>query len=291
VDGRTLVTALGRARPLWLALGLLWVVLDRVIMAAKWGILLKVQGLDRPLGELVRVYFAGTFFGSFLPTGVGGDVIRVLQVARGRSEIGRATASVIMERVIGILALAALVVPCLGVFVLRERPDLLPLLGAVLLVFAVGAALLAVALGGRMPGADRLKRRLPARLIRFADTFRLYARARRALAVFFLCSLVEQLVPVAANQAMGRALDLPVRFTTFLLVIPIILFLVRIPISFDGFGIQEGLYVGLFARAGVPASEAFLLALLGRMITLIGVLPGAFVRVRGVAARSRSESA
>jgi hypothetical protein len=91
---------------------------------------------------------------------------------------------------------------------------------------------------------------------------------------------------------MGRALGLELSFWTFLLVIPIVLFLVRIPISLDGLGVQEGLYVTLFAQAGLGPSQAFLLSLVGRAVTLVGVLPGCFLKLdrtsRPVAAATRS---
>ena len=61
--------------------------------------------------------------------------------------------------------------------------------------------------------------------------------------------------------------------------IPIVIFIVRIPISLDGLGIQEGLYVALFAYAGLSASESFLLSLVGRVVTLVGMLPGAFQKL------------
>jgi uncharacterized membrane protein YbhN (UPF0104 family) len=270
VSGEELRRALAGARLAPLALALACVVLDRVLMAAKWGILLRAQGLKRPLAELVRIYFVSTFFGSFLPTGVGADVIRVFQVARGKGEMGAATASVIMERALGLIALATLVLVCLSTFVLRERADLAPFLGVVVLVLVLGFGGLAWALHGR----------LPARLARFVEVFRVYAGHRPALARFFGFSVVEHLVPVIANYFLARALGIELSLWTFLLVIPIVLFLVRIPISLDGLGIQEGLYVTLFAHAGLGPSQAFLLSLAGRAALVIGLLPGCFLGLR-----------
>jgi uncharacterized membrane protein YbhN (UPF0104 family) len=99
-------------------------VLDRVVMAGKWRILLAAQGLVHSLGELVRTYFVATFYGTFLPTGVGGDVIRIMQVGRGNERALAVTASVVMERVLGLIASAVLVVLTASGFVVRTRPDL-----------------------------------------------------------------------------------------------------------------------------------------------------------------------
>jgi uncharacterized membrane protein YbhN (UPF0104 family) len=269
VSGRELLAALGGLRPGPLIVVLACIALDRVLMAAKWGILLRAQNLARPLGELVRTYFVATFYGSFLPTGVGGDVIRVFQVSRGKEEIGRVTASVVMERALGLIALAVLVSLCLGVYALTARPDLLPLLGVAVLASLAGVGGVAFALHGR----------LPARLARFAEAFRAYAGHRGALARFTAFSFLEHLVPVVAVYWTARALGYRVGFPAFLVIIPIDLFVTRIPISIDAVGVREGLYVSLFAQAGLGASQAFLLALVGRVVTLAGVLPGCFLRL------------
>jgi glycosyltransferase 2 family protein len=268
VSGRELVAALREAQPWPLLVSIGCMVLDRVMMALKWGILLRAIGIVRPLRELVRIYLVGTFYGSFLPTGVGGDVIRVIEVARGREEIAAATASVVMERVLGLIALVLLVFLCLLAFAAVEGDRFRHLLLPVAAIFVAGILGLAWALHGR----------IPQRLERFAAAFRRYAGERPALRHFFGLSFLEQLLPVAANYWMSRALGLEVSFLAFLMIIPIILFVARIPISIDGLGLVEGLYVWLFAYAGLGPSESFLLALMGRVFTVLASLPGMFLR-------------
>jgi hypothetical protein len=198
----------------------------------------------------------------------------VIEVARGREEIAAATASVVMERVLGLLALVLVVFGCLVAFAAQEGGRFGQLLLPVALLMVAGVIGLAWALHGR----------IPRRLERFAAAFRRYAGERAALRSFFGLSLVEQLLPVAANYWMSRALGLEVSFLTFVMTIPIILFVARIPISIDGLGLVEGLYVWLFAYAGLGPSESFLLALMGRVFTVLASLPGMFLRKQKPAA-------
>jgi len=272
VSGREILAALAGARPAWILAALACVAVDRVVMAAKWRILLTAQGVARSLGELVRSYFVATFYGSFLPTGVGGDVIRVVQVSGGKERALAVTASVVMERLLGLIATAALVGLTLSGFVIGARRDLTPYLGLALGALGLGVGSLALALHG--PWHDRL----PAPFARFAAAFRVYSRHQGALARFFGWSFLEQLIPVVAVYSMARALGYGLGLPVFLLVIPLDLFVSRIPISVDAIGIREGLYVALFGQAGLGPSEAFLLALVGRVVTLVGLLPGAFLR-------------
>jgi hypothetical protein len=277
VSGREILAALAGARPAWIAAALCCVALDRVAMAAKWGLLLAAQGVARPLGALVRSYFVATFYGSFLPTGVGGDAIRIMQVSGGKERALEVTASVVMERLIGLIATAALVALTVGGFVVGARRDLLPLLGLALAAVLLGVGGLALALHG--PWHDRL----PAPLARFAATFRAYRGREGVLARFFGWSFLEQLIPVVAVYCMAQALRYDLGVLVFLLVIPLDLFVSRIPISVDAIGIREGLYVALFGPAGLGPSESFLLAVVGRAVTLVGLLPGAFLRGGAVA--------
>ena len=267
VSGRELLAVLRSADPLPLVGALAASLCDRVMMAWKWRMLLQGLGVQRSLREVIRIYFVGTFYGSFLPTGVGGDVIRVFQVGGGKEELGAATASVIMERAIALIASSLLVVGCLWFLVVREHTDLQRLLVGVLLVLALGVAGLLWLLHGR----------LPARLARIAAVFRRYASQPALLGRFFVLSFLEQFLPVVTTYAIGRALDYPVSFGMFCLIIPITLFFARIPLSIDGLGVTEGLYVLLFSRAGLDPTQSFALAVVGRMVTLCAVLPGLFM--------------
>jgi len=56
-------------------------------------------------------------------------------------------------------------------------------------------------------------------------------------------------------------------------IIPLTMLATRLPISLDGLGVEEGIYVVLFALIGVSASEAFLLSATERVLSLICLLP------------------
>jgi glycosyltransferase 2 family protein len=267
VSARELLRVIGSAHWIPLLGALVATLADRVMMAWKWRMLLQGLGVHRRLKEVIRIYFVGTFYGSFLPTGVGGDVIRVFQVGGTREDLGAATASVIMERAIGLIASALLVVGCLWFLVDREHTDLRRLLVGVALALVLGVGGLAWLLHGR----------LPARLARIAAVFRRYANQPALLGRFFGLSFVEQFLPVVTCYAIGRALDYPVTFGMFVLIIPITLFFARIPISIDGLGVTEALYVLLFSRAGLDPTQSFALAMIGRVVMLCAVLPGVFL--------------
>ena len=73
---------LSQADPVWLAAGAALVVVALLVSAWKWQLLLLAQGIEVPIPALFSSYLIGLFFNNFLPSNIGGDVLRVHDVAR-----------------------------------------------------------------------------------------------------------------------------------------------------------------------------------------------------------------
>ena len=109
-----------------------------VLRSVRWAVLLNGIGSTVPLRQLVRLYFVGAFFNGVLPSGFGGDVVRIIEVAE---DVPQATAAgtVIVDRLSGLMGLFLL-----GLLMLGLNPALFP----PELVWQVGAVCLAGLLGG-----------------------------------------------------------------------------------------------------------------------------------------------
>ena len=92
---------------------------------------------------------------------------------------------------------------------------------------------------------------------------------QRVVVIFFGLTLLEQLMPLVTNTLTQRSLHLDVGFIQTLSVVPVIMFLSRLPISIDGIGVYEGLSVVLFGLMGLTTTEAFTLAVTGRFVSLV----------------------
>ena len=109
-------------------------------MAWRWQLLLTPRGLREPLGWLVRVYFVGYAAGQVLPTGLGGDALRIVEHARRRrGRTSEVTAAVVLERAIGMAGVLVMAAVGLGLAIGRYDG-----LGAIVVVevvcVAIGAA-------------------------------------------------------------------------------------------------------------------------------------------------------
>jgi hypothetical protein len=110
-----------------------------------------------------------------------------------------------------------------------------------------------------------------------ALVLRQFRAERPAMLVFFAFTLAEQGVPVVVTILLVHALGLPLAAGAILSVIPISVFVSRLPISVEALGVREGIFVFLFGLYGVSAAGAFALALMSRVMDLLAIGTGALV--------------
>ena len=87
---------------------LLLYILSMFIVAYRWKILLKVRNINIGMFRLTKFYLIGFFFNNFLPSSIGGDVSRIINLSSKNVPASISFSSVFVERLIGFLAMAAL---------------------------------------------------------------------------------------------------------------------------------------------------------------------------------------
>src|SRR5688572_30195442 len=104
LDLRQIARILGgvSAHSLLLILGL-WTA-DRVVMAWKWLLLLRGLQVQIPFSTVIRLYYQGTFAGTFLPSSLGGDMLRAYWVSRSTGATHEVYASLVMEKLVGFMS-------------------------------------------------------------------------------------------------------------------------------------------------------------------------------------------
>jgi uncharacterized membrane protein YbhN (UPF0104 family) len=250
------------------------VAVDRLVMIWRWTLLLRAAKVPVSLGEAARLFLVSSFVGSFLPAGVGGDAARAWGLSQATARAGDAVASVVVDRVLGVLSLAAMGVVGVAVWA--------PAAGgaggafvtvAVLVVTCVGAfwsdALIRAVLPDRTHGGP-----IARRLLRVADAIASYRNHRGTLARVMAWSLVVQLLRIGQAYVLGLGLGLAVPFAYYLVFMPIGLLMLLLPISVSGFGVPQGVIVWLLRPVGVPDPLSFALSTLIVLTGLAGNLPG-----------------
>lgn len=228
----------------------------------------------------MRVFFVSTFLGTFLPASVGGDAVRAYGLARLRVAPGQAVASVLMDRLLGVLSIV--IVGTAGLMAARTA-DLASNRAVELSMLVASAACLVGGLmvfSGRAAAvAEAVARRLPAaamgRVARELTTAtRAYAGFRTKLAQVLGGSIGVQILRVLQAYCLGRALGIEAPTAAYFTFVPLILLVILLPVTINGIGTSQAAFVWFFGRAAVPQPEAFALSVLFVALGVIGNLPG-----------------
>ena len=274
------------AQPAWLLYAVLLVLVDRAVNAWRWIELLAAlsTGTRPPFPVVLRIFFVSTFVGSFLPS-VGGDVYRAYSLSRQDVRLSESTASVLMDRVLGVLSMVLLSAVSLALAPQVPRDSWI----GVSLAAAAAGCVAAAAIVFSSQAASALQASIAVlrwpRLIRIAsaltDAVRRYAHHRGELVRVLIASLAVQALRVVQAFCLGRAIGIELPLATFFVLIPIAVLLMQLPITVSGLGVAQGAFVWLFGAAGVPAADATALSLLFIALGFLGNLPGAVLYAAG----------
>jgi uncharacterized protein (TIRG00374 family) len=273
-----LTKAIREANPIFLGLASIIGTATILTSASKDRILLQAHGYHVPYGQLVKLCFVGLFFNNFLPTNVGGDVIRSYEIGRRINDPATAVAVIFVERLTGFLVLVLIA----AVSWLTH----LSLLGNALLSGVMLAAIVGL-LGTAWLAIDSrllnwIEARLPFAVLhkylgkfrKFQNALHHYRHQRGALAQNVVWSLIFYLMAIFYVYTAVSAFYQPVDLFGLAFVVPITMVVAMMPVTFNGIGLQEWSYVLLFPLIGVPASAALLTILAIRAITLLAAAAG-----------------
>ena len=251
---------------------LVLVALDRMVMVARWLLVLRGSGQRVGLAFLTRIFLVSSFLGSALPTSVGADALRAYQLSSRTDN----------DRLVGIFALTLLAI--LGTTLWGSASDTIPR------AWFWSLIVLVTLLVGGLLFADHLVRSfLPSRwhtssivmaVLRLTDALSRYRDRRGILAGTFSLSLAVHLLRVSQAYLLGQGLDLTVPFLYYLAFMPIALLVFLLPVSIAGVGLPQGVIVWLLAPLGVTDDLSFALSTLLVLIGLAGNLPGAWLYAR-----------
>lgn len=280
--------ALRTLRPAWESRALWWLAgalavtaLATVLAAVRWHRVLAALELPARVASLVSHHFAGLFVSNFLPSTIGGDVLRVSRLAASTGEShGRTFASVVLERLTGWIVL-----PLISLIALAVNPGLLEppvrrVANVAIIIAVITLSLLAgIVVAAANPRLGRLLQRETGWL-RFLSAVHLgIERLRRSpaatlevLAAGFVYQLTVLLGAFLAAKALG--LD-EVSWTVILAFMPAVAMVQVLPITVGGLGVREGAFVLFLHPMGVSTNQAIALGVLVYAMNLTVSLLGA----------------
>jgi uncharacterized protein (TIRG00374 family) len=283
-DMDEVIGLLGGMNWLLFLVGLLLFVFSVPVRAYRWGALVWALDVRARWWRLVALYFVGSFFNLFLPTGFGGDAVKMFELSRDDHKAAAAISSVLVDRFLGLFVLFALALLALVGGSGLVAPEVRVLIVVVFAVSLIGVILLLqrtwIEAWGRRLGVDRLLGRIKI-LRELYESLHVYSAV--ALLKATAASVVFNLILILGYYFLGLAVGIHLPLWYYFLFVPIISVLLLVP-SVGGLGIREGATVFLFSQLeSVGRSRALALALAYDMTMLaIGLIGAIIYIVQGV---------
>jgi len=248
----------------------------------RWKLLLHTQGYRATMSHLSASYLVATFFNNFLPSNIGGDFIRVRDSSKLTGSTATSVAVVVIDRILGFGALYALAVSAF----LAGGPSVRGLAGALPALTALGMVFGLLAYIFFRPGtARRAMTALGLSHVPWARSqfevvqgaVHVYREEVGAVWAAFLGSVALQALVVYYYYNIARSLRIPLPLSACFLMVPLCSLVQALPISFNGWGVRESVFIVYFAQVGLPRESAMAFSLVGAGLMVLLSLSGAVV--------------
>ncbi len=237
---------------------------SRLATFARWHVLLQIESIEVNWKDSLRLTFAGLFAANFLPTTIGGDVVRLAGAMRLGIGGALVAASLMVDRLIGMAGMG--IVAPLG---------LAPVLGNLEKITSFSNHLLTLSGGSFVNNKIMIKIKAAFRKIITSFAYWIHHPRYLLLALFFtfihmLCTfLIVDVLVVGMQEA--------IPFWKIAGLWSLTYFITLIPISINGLGLQEVSFINLFTIfGGISDTTGLSIALIMRVLMLVGSIPGAF---------------
>jgi uncharacterized membrane protein YbhN (UPF0104 family) len=265
----------------WLLAAIAVFGMSTLVGAWRWNALLKAQHVDIALPSLFGTFLVATYFNNFLPSNIGGDFIRISDTARHMNSKTLATTVVLMDRILGLIALAfvaALGATSVGLLHHTAAPIWPVWLWA---GFLAGAAATTPAVFAPA-GFGRLLRPLTVfhpewvgnRITALTGALAKFGADPGALLNAFIGAIMVQVALILFYFAAAYALHLDVALSDLAVVVPMSFVVQLLPVSVGGFGVREAFFSYYFHRIGQPIEDAVLLSLVAQALLILFSLSG-----------------
>jgi uncharacterized membrane protein YbhN (UPF0104 family) len=249
-----IATALKQISPSQILLALAFVFISRISIITRWYMLLRATEMKISFRDALALSFAGLFATNFLPTTIGGDVVRLAGIMQMGYDRAICLASIAADRLVGMFGMA-LVAP-IGLF------------SSWGVLFGAGEI--------QMLGISALPKRLFGFIKRTFQTFRIWFKKPTSLLNSFLCTFGHMFFTFAALYVIIEGTGSHVPFWMIAGLYSLVYYVTLLPISINGYGVQELSLTFLFVQVGgLSAGISLTVAVLIRAMYVVASLPGA----------------
>ncbi len=278
-DDKSLLEAIRNVNKPLLLLAFLFFSLTYILGLLRWVMLLKAVKINLPIKRVITSFSGGIFFSLFLPSTIGGDFLRSVDLSMHTKKPKEVIATIFLDRLSGYIGLVflALWAIFLGWKILEDSSVLIALgiivglLAVILLVFFNKFLFSKINRFLKSPNAGKIRDLISD----LHEEIHLFRDKPQVVLKNILLSIVIQAVPPLTFYIIALSLGVKISLAYFFIFIPIIGAIILLPISIGGLGLRDASTIFFFAKVGVGKNLAFAMALLNfSFILLYGAVGG-----------------
>ena len=274
--------------------------ISHIIIGLRWWLLLRTQSIFIGFWAAVRLYFLGWFYNNFMPSSVGGDLVRAWYVTKHTDKKFEAVLSVFVDRAIG---LASTIVIAVFFYLLFLRGQAEPVgfgTRGGFLKFVVGyrvvifwlVVLVAVTFLGFLSnrkGRAMLEKAWSSIRVhglkmieKLKNAVVIYCSRPLVILAVFGLTVFMQIMVITGFWFLGVSLGADVSIKYYYVFFTLMWVVGALPVSIGGAVVIEGGLAYLFVKfAAVEPEAALALALCQRAVWILASLPGAAIHLFG----------
>jgi uncharacterized protein (TIRG00374 family) len=277
-------------------------IIGQMIIGLRWWFLLKSQSVFISLWAAVRLHFLGLFYNNFMPSSVGGDLIRAWYVTKHTSNRFNAVLSVFVDRAIGLLSTLVIAVFFYMLFLwgksvvttskeqstvslvwyVTEYKEIILLIMVILTAVSLGFLLTERGRVTLKRVVDSIRIHSVRLIVKFKNVIVIYCSKPQVILTVFCLTVLMQLMVITSFWLLGVNMGIEANIKYYYVFFTLAWMLSAIPISIGGAGVLEGSLVLLFVQiAGIDETSAWAIALSQRAVWMIASLPGALIYLIG----------
>ncbi len=281
IDIRKVVVTIGDAHLGYVMLGFAAQLFSTFLASYRWSIIMKELCFGQHFLFYLKSYFKGAFFNQALPTSIGGDALRVLDIVRLGFRKRDSFAGVFIDRLVGLVGLLML-----NLVANLLRPGLLPdeIFWVINALSAGGISAILILMAVQRFNLARF------RFFRKSSWLRpLYGLSRRTNRVYrgtkgaiqVAMTILTHLFSVIAFYWLAQGVGMHYGLIIFLVIVPPVILLTLVPVTLAGWGVREGAMIGLFTLIGADKTMVLSMSILYGLALIVTSLPGLYFYLAG----------
>ncbi len=255
------------------------------ISVVRWRLLLQAQHIIMPLPFLLKSYMVAIFFNNLLPSTIGGDVVRIHDTCRMGNNKGGAIAAVFLDRLLGIFILMGFVLYSL--FFSENLSFFLSYLHSrmIILILCFVTIIIAFLIFYKQVVSFSRNFNILYKIGNFIEksleNLLSIRKNKKIIAVSLLLSLILQINVVIYYFLISSGIGLSVAVNEFFIIVPVTVFTMMIPVSINGIGLRENIFVLILSAYNVSKYNSIAMAWIDHgMIVLLGIIGGIVYMIR-----------